>query len=78
MHASVIAQTGTFRSTTDYLVHNGTFHLLGSSASNKSGFMSMFATRLYEYDVNLSTSPPPFFPTLAGQYTVVSFRELAA
>lgn len=77
LEASVIAQTGSFRSTTSYLVHNGTFHHLGSSASNTSGYMNMFATRLYEYDDKLSTAPPPYFPTLAGQYAVVSFRELA-
>ena len=50
----------------------------GSSATNTGGSMSMFTTRIYQYDTTLAYLPPPWFPTFSDVYTVLSFRERPA
>jgi hypothetical protein len=79
--ASLIAQTGSYRSKVDYLTRPGVDRLyrhIGSAASNVAGYMTMFNTRSYEYDAKLRLIPPPFFPTFGDEYTVVSFREVTS
>ena len=73
---SFIAQTGSYRSWTDWQQKSGLYRHIGSAASNTGGYMTMFAARSYEYDAKLLLLPPPFFPTFGDKYTVVSFREL--
>lgn len=76
--ASLIAQTGSYRSQVPYQTRTGLYRHIGSAASNVSGYMTMFNSRLYEYDTKLLLLPPPFFPTFGDKYTVVSFREIVS
>jgi Tfp pilus assembly protein PilX len=73
--AATVAQTGQWRSYSSSTDH-GTMTFNGSTATDGGGFMSMFATRNYNYDSNLLYLQPPFFPLILDTYTVVSFREL--
>jgi hypothetical protein len=38
--------------------------------------MTMFQTRVYQYDDSLAYLQPPWFPTLDDAFTVVLLREL--
>ena len=40
--------------------------------------MSMFRTRVYQYDDSLLYLQPPWFPTVEDAYTVLLQRELTA
>ncbi|HZR94383.1 MAG TPA: hypothetical protein VFA56_01730 [Gaiellaceae bacterium] len=88
--AATIAQSGTWRSygfdpqtgqsEQDYI---GNFRLssmtfTGSTATYGGGSMSLFATRVYQYDQTLLYLPPPWFPTVQDAYTIVLEREVAA
>ena len=88
--AATIAQSGTWRSygydgqtgqqEPDYI---GNFRLTsmtftGSTATYGGGSMSLFATRVYQYDQTLVYLPPPWFPTVQDAYTIVLSREVAA
>ena len=75
--AATIAQTGQWRSSTS-TQSKGTAVFTGSTATNGGGYMSMFATRVYQYDSSLSYLQPPWFPTIDFAYTVLLFRELPA
>jgi Tfp pilus assembly protein PilX len=55
---------------------HGTMDFTGSTATEQGGQMSMFATRHYNYDPALLWIQPPWFPVIAGQYTVYSKHEL--
>jgi Tfp pilus assembly protein PilX len=75
--AATIAQTGQWRSYTGNTTKNSvTF--TGSTATAGGGYMSMYATRTYNYDPTLLYLAPPYFPVLEDAYTVVLFRELPA
>ncbi len=76
LNAAVIAQTGQYRSYTSSALKSGTFTHRGAVATNLGGYMSMFTTRVYQYDANLLFLQPPFFPTLEESYSVLGFREL--
>ena len=78
VRAAVIAQTGQYRSWTSTNVKTGTFTHNGAVATNLGGFMSMFSTRVYNYDDTLLFLQPPYFPVLEESYTVLDFRELAS
>jgi hypothetical protein len=88
--AATIAQSGAWRSygydnmtgqtEPDYI---GNFRLAtmtftGSTATYGGGSMSLFATRVYQYDQTLLYLPPPWFPTVQDAYTIVLEREVAA
>ncbi len=75
--AATIAQTGQWRSSSSSQSKN-TAIFTGSTATNKGGYMSMYATRVYNYDASLSYLQPPWFPTIDFAYTVLLFRELPA
>ncbi len=76
--AATIAQTGQWRSAVSNQTHNGTATFTGSTATNGGGYMSMYATRVYQYDNSLQYLQPPWFPTIGYAYTVLLFRELPA
>ena len=56
----------------------GTMVFTGSTATADGGQMSMFDTRVYNYDQSLLYLPPPWFPTMTASYEYTSFRELPA
>jgi hypothetical protein len=88
--AATIAQSGTWRSygfdpqtgqnEPDYI---GNFKLsamtfTGSTATYGGGSMSLFNSRVYQYDQTLVYLPPPWFPTIQDAYTIVLSREISA
>lgn len=88
--AATIAQSGAWRSygydpqtranEPNYI---GNFRLssmtfTGSTATYGGGSMSLFNSRVYQYDQSLVYLPPPWFPTIQDAYTVVLSREIAA
>ena len=70
-----IALTGARHSWNSDGSHNSFTHT-GATASNKSPFMDMFATRTYNYDANLQFLQPPFYPVLEKAYAIMRFREI--
>ncbi len=74
--AATIAQSGIWRSWSSDGSH-GTMTFTGSTATNLGGYMSMFNTRVYQYDQTLLYLPPPWFPTIGDAYTMLLFREVA-
>ena len=88
--AAAIAQSGTFRSygydpqtglnEQDYVGDNrlGTMTFTGATATYGGGSMSLFTTRVYQYDSTLLYLPPPWFPTIQDAFTIVLQREVAA
>ena len=50
----------------------------GATATYGGGAMSLFATRVYQYDSTLLYLPPPWFPTIQDAFTIVLEREVAA
>ena len=87
--AATIAQSGTWRSygfdpqsgsEADYVgnFQRSSMTFTGSTATYGGGSMSLFATRVYQYDSTLVYLPPPWFPTIQDAYTVVLSREVAA
>jgi hypothetical protein len=50
----------------------------GSTATHGGGSMSLFNSRVYQYDQTLVYLPPPWFPTVQDAYTIVLSREVAA
>ena len=76
IRAAVIAQAGQYRSDSSAQTKSGTFTHNGATATNLGGYMSQFATRIYDYDATLLYLQPPFFPVLEESYTVLAFREL--
>lgn len=74
--AGTLAQNGQWRSWSGSGSHNGTMTFTGSTATNKGGYMSMFTTRVYNYDDTLLYLPPPWFPSIDDAYTVDFFREI--
>jgi hypothetical protein len=75
--AAAIAETGQFISYNNDGSH-GTMTFNGGVATNKGGSMSMFTTRVYNYDPNLLFLSPPWFPTVGDAYTVLMEREIPA
>jgi hypothetical protein len=88
--AATISQSGSWRSygydpearsyEADYI---GNFRLAsmtftGSTATYGGGSMSLFNSRVYQYDQTLLYLPPPWFPTVQDAYTIVLEREVAA
>jgi hypothetical protein len=75
---ATLAQTGKWQSAPNAPVgsHNGTMTFTGSTAAINGGQMSMFTTRVYQYDPTLAYLQPPWFPTITQAYTVELFREL--
>lgn len=76
IYAAMIAQGGQYRSWTGTLTKAGTYTHVGSVATNKGGYMSMFATRVYQYDTNLQFLQPPYYPVLGEAYSIQSYREV--
>jgi hypothetical protein len=86
--AATIAQSGTFRSygydsqtkqsEPNYIGDgsSGTMTFTGSTATYGGGSMSLFSTRVYQYDNSLLYLPPPWFPTIQDAYTMVLSREV--
>jgi len=74
--AATIAQGGKWRSWSSSQ-SRGSMTFTGSTATKDGGFMSMFATRVYQYDDTLVYLPPPWFPTVEEAYTITLFREVA-
>ena len=48
----------------------------GSTATADGGFMSMFATRNYLYDVTLKSLRPPLYPVLEDSWETEYWREI--
>lgn len=76
-YSASIAQSGQWRSY-EGTTSKGTLNYYGSTATNDGGYMSMFATRNYNYDQNLAFLQPPYFPILEDAYTVLSYRDVTA
>jgi hypothetical protein len=74
--AATVAQTGAWRSAQSQYDGHSTMTFTGSTATAQGGYMSMFATRNYNYDDSLLYLQPPWFPTIEYGYTVLVFREL--
>jgi Tfp pilus assembly protein PilX len=72
--AGTLAQSGVWRSWTNDGSH-GTMTFTGSTATAEGGSMSLFKTRIYQYDDTLLYLPPPWFPTIGDAYTYLLFRE---
>jgi hypothetical protein len=79
-NAATIASTGQWTDTCGAFSYgcgtHGTMTFTGSTATNDGGSMSMFGTRVYDYDPNLLWLLPPWFPTVDKPYTVLMQREL--
>lgn len=74
--AATIARSGQWRSFTSDGSH-GTMTFTGSTATYLGGYMTMFQTRVYNYDTNLLYLQPPYFPVLEEAYRVQFFREIS-
>jgi Tfp pilus assembly protein PilX len=72
--AATLAQSGQWHSWSNDGSH-GTMTFKGSTATNLGGSMSLFTTRVYQYDDTLQYLQPPWFPTLSDAYTILLFRE---
>jgi Tfp pilus assembly protein PilX len=73
--AGTLAETGSWQSYNGDGSH-GTMTFTGSTATKLGGSMSMFTTRVYNYDPNLLYLPPPWFPTFPNSYTTLLFRQV--
>jgi hypothetical protein len=73
---AAIAQSGSFRTWAANGDH-GSMTFTGSIATNQGVQMAMYGTRDLNYDPNLRTLQPPYFPLIEESYTVLFFRELA-
>lgn len=74
--AATIAQEDMWRSSTGS-AHHGTVTFTGSTATNDGGYMSMFSTRVYNYDPQLKWLQPPYFPAIEGApFVILSTREI--
>jgi hypothetical protein len=89
--AATLSQSGTWRSygfdaqaspTTepDYVgnFQRTSMTFTGSTATYGGGGMSLFNSRVYQYDQTLVYLPPPWFPIFGDPYTIVLSREVAA
>jgi hypothetical protein len=78
--AATIASTGQWTDTCGAFSYqcgtHGTMTFTGSTATNNGGSMSMFTTRVYDYDPNLLWLLPPWFPTVDKPYSVLMQREI--
>ena len=75
-YAATIAENGQFVSASNDGSH-GTMTFNGSVATRNGGSMSMFRTRVYNYDPNLLYRQPPWWPNVGDAYTVVYEREVS-
>jgi hypothetical protein len=73
--AATIAQSGAWKSYSNDGSHSS-MTFTGSTSTNQGGSMTMFQTRVYQYDDTLLYLQPPWFPTMDGGYTVLLTREL--
>jgi Tfp pilus assembly protein PilX len=73
---ATLAQSGSWASYNNDGSH-GTMTFTGSTATYLGGSMSMFQTRVYNYDPNLLYLPPPWFPTFQNAYTTLLFRQVS-
>jgi len=73
--SATIAQSGAWHSYSSDGSH-GTLTFTGSTSTYLGGQMSMFQTRVYQYDDTLLYLQPPWFPTIDGAYTILLSREL--
>ncbi len=74
---ATLAQSGSWSSYNNDGSH-GTMTFTGSTATKLGGSMTMFQTRIYNYDPNLLYLPPPWFPTFPNSYTTLLFRQVPA
>ena len=77
--AAVLAQTGSRHSYDKFNPgeeshQSATF--TGSTATDRKPYMNQFHDREYIYDATLLYLQPPWFPSIQGAYTIVSFREV--
>jgi len=72
---ATLAQSGSWSSYNNDGSH-GTMTFTGSTATYLGGSMTMFQTRVYNYDPNLLYLPPPWFPTFQNSYTTLLFRQV--
>jgi Tfp pilus assembly protein PilX len=75
--AATISENGQWRSASNDGSH-GTMTFTGSTATYGGGSMSMFATRVYQFDPTLLYLQPPWFPVIGDSLTTLMFRELPA
>jgi hypothetical protein len=73
--AATISENGQWRSASNDGSH-GTMTFTGSTATYGGGSMTMFQTRLYQFDPTLLYLQPPWFPTIGDSLTTLLFREL--
>jgi hypothetical protein len=79
--AATISQTGAWRS---YVCpgegsgDHGTMTFNGSTVTSDGGCMTMFRTRIYNYDSQFLWLRPPWFPSFQNPFTMTLFRELQA
>jgi hypothetical protein len=74
--AAAIAESGQFMSASNDGSH-GTMTFNGAIATRDGGAMSMFKTRIYNYDSNLLYRQPPWWPGVGDAYTVLYEREVS-
>ena len=77
VRAAMLAQSGKWRSNISTPDGNhDTFVYTGSTATFDGGYMSMFNTRTYQYDVTLKSRRPPLFPVLEDSWETEYWREI--
>ena len=75
-NASVLAQTGTWGTYESGTSSHSSMTFSGSSTTSNGGDMTMFGTRTYNYDSNLTFLMPPWFPSQGNPWNTTPFREL--
>ncbi len=75
-NASVLAQTGTWKTYESGTSSHTIMNFSGSSSTANGGDMTMFGTRNYDYDDNLRFLMPPWFPSQGNPWVTTLFREL--
>jgi hypothetical protein len=75
-YGAVIARSGRYAQYDCSTGKSGTYTHVGAVATANGGCMSGYATRVYNYDVNLQFLQPPFFPVLEEAYKILRYREI--
>ena len=74
---ATLAETGQWRTAAGAPNNSkGTLTFTGSTATKGGGYASMFSTRNYQWDENLTiTGAPPMFPEIDGTWDVLDWRK---
>lgn len=77
-YANILVPHGTFGAPANTNAGSRRMKYVGSVTMKKTGgFNTNFgAERIYEYDQNLASVQPPYFPVIEDQYTLGAFREV--